>query len=80
MDFNDMNDKCVIKTVGAREVTDDSGKRKTYTGNIYLHFLKKCLESYDFNFDFNQVIVPEKTKDQTPESWKKALRKHCLNI
>ena len=80
MDFNDMNDKCVIKTVGAREVTDDSGKRKTYTGNIYLHFLKKCLESYDFNFDFNQVIVPEKTKDQTPESWKKALRKHGLNI
>ena len=80
MDFNDMNDKCVIKTVGAREVTDDSGKRKTYTGNIYLHFLKKCLESYDFNFDFNQVIVSEKTKDQTPESWKKALRKHGLNI
>ena len=80
MDFNDMNDKYVIKTVGAREVTDDSGKQKVYTGNIYLHFLKKCLKSYDFNFDFNQVIVPERTKDQTPESWKKALRKHGLNI
>ena len=50
------------------------------TGNIYLHFLKKCLESHDFNFDFNQVTVPERTKDQTPESWKKALRKHGLNI
>ena len=68
MDFNDMNHKYVIKTVGACEVTDGSGKRKTYLGNIYLHFLKKCLESYDFNFDFNQVIVSEKTKDQTPES------------
>ena len=76
MDLNDMNEKCVIKTVGAREIADDSGKRKTYTGNIYLHFLKKRLESYDFNFDFNQVIVPERTKDQTPESWKKALRKY----
>ena len=75
-----MNDKYVIKTVDAREITDDSGKRKTYAGNIYLHFLKRYLESYDFNFDFNQVIVPERTNDQTSESWKKALRKHILNI
>ena len=67
-----MNEKYVIKTVGARE------KRKTYTGNIYVHFLKKCLESFDFKFDFNQVIVREKTKDQTPKSWKKALRKHMV--
>ena len=82
MDFNDMNDKYVIKTVDAREITDDSGKRKTHTGNIYLHFQKKCLEReiYDFNFDFNQVIVPERTKNQTLESWKKALRKHGLNM
>ena len=80
MDFNDMNDKYAIKTVGAHEVTNGSGKRKTYLGNIYLPFLKKCWESYDFNFDYNQVIVPEKTKEQTPESWKKALRKHGLNI
>ena len=34
MDFNDMNDKYAIKTVGAHEVTDGSGKRKTYLGNI----------------------------------------------
>ena len=80
MDFNDMNDKYAIKTVGAHKVTNGSGKRKTYLGNIYLHFLKKCWESYDFNFDYNQVIVPEKTKEQTPESWKKVLRKHGLNI
>ena len=80
MDFTDTNNKYVIKTVGAREITGDSGKRKTYTGNINLHFLKKCLESYDFNFDFNQVIAPERTKDQTPESWKKALRKYGLDI
>ena len=59
MDFTDMNDKYVIKTVCGRE------KRKAYTGNIYLHFLK---------------FVPERTKDQTPESWKKALRKHGLSI
>ena len=78
MDFNDMNDKYAIKTVGAHEVTNGSGKRKTYLGNIYLHFLKKCWESYDFNFDYNQVIVPEKTKEQTPESWKKVLRKHGI--
>ena len=58
------------KIVGACEITDDFRKRKMYTGNIYLHFLKKCLESYDFNFDFNQVTVPERTKDQTPESLK----------
>ena len=64
----------------ASEITDDSGKRKTYTGTIYLYFLKKYLESHDFNFDFNHVIVPEKTKDQTGEIWKKALRKHGLNI
>ena len=68
MDFTDMNDKYVIKTFGAGEITDDSGKRKTYTGNIYLHFLKKYLESYDFYFGFNQVIVPKRTKDQTRES------------
>ena len=39
MDFTDMNDKYVIKTVGACEITDDSGKQKTYTGNIYLYLI-----------------------------------------
>ena len=34
MDFTDMNKKYVIKTVSASEITDDSGKRKTYTGTI----------------------------------------------
>ena len=78
MDLTDMNEKYVIKTVGARKIKDDSGKRNT--GNIYLHFLKKFLESYKFNVDFNQVIVPERTKDHPPENWKKVLRKHGLNI
>ena len=80
MDLTDMNEKYIIKAVGARKIKDDSGKRKTCTGNIYLHFLAKFLESYKFNFDFNQVLVPERTKDHPPENWKKALRKHGLNI
>ena len=61
-------------------VTDDSWNQKTYTSNIYLQFQKKCLQSYDFNFDFNQLLIPERTKGQTPASWNKALRKHGLNI
>ena len=66
------------RKIDARKIKDDSGKRNT--GNIYLHFLKKFLESYKFNVDFNQVIAPERTKDHPPENWKKALRKHGLNI
>ena len=29
MDLTDMNEKYVIKTVGARKIKDDSGKQKT---------------------------------------------------
>ena len=45
MYFTDMNDKDVIKTVGAHEIANDSGKQKTCTGNICLNFPKNCFES-----------------------------------
>ena len=45
-------DKVVVKSVGVRERTDRSGKIVKYTGNLYLHFLTKCLSNTTRNSPF----------------------------
>ena len=40
----------VVKTVGIRERTEKSGERKKYNADIYIHFVRKCLRSYNLKF------------------------------
>ena len=49
------------KSVGVRERTDKSGKIVKYTGNLYLHFLTKCVSEYDQKFTFSAITVPART-------------------
>lgn len=73
-------DKFVIKTTGVREITDKSGNKKTFPGNIYLHFLTKCLKAYDQMFSFSMIVVPNETKEQLNDNWKPALRKKGIKV
>jgi len=73
-------DKFVIKTSGSREVTDKTGVKKTYPGNIYLHFLTKCLKTYDQKFSFAAIVVPDATKEQLHDNWKPILRKKGIRV
>ena len=57
----------IIKSVGFRERTDESGKIVKYTGNIYLHYLTNCLKEYDQNFAFNAINVPSRTVTFLPK-------------
>ena len=54
--FNN-SDIVLVKTAGVRERTDKSGKIVKHTGNVYLHYLTKCLRSYDQQFSFNAITV-----------------------
>ena len=39
-----------------------------YLGNIYLHFLTKCLKQHDSNFAFEKIVVTKNTQDSLPDS------------
>jgi hypothetical protein len=43
-------DKVLVKSVGIRERTHKAGKVVTYSGNVYFHFLTKCLREYNHKF------------------------------
>ena len=77
--FN-QTDVVLLKTVGVRERTDNSGKILKHTGNIYLHYLTKCLMEYDQNFKFGAIIVPHKTIQLLPSGRKEAFQKKGLQV
>eukprot|EP00794_Sanderia_malayensis_P005835 gene5835-6532_t len=74
------SDVVLIKTTGVREITDKDGKQKRYTGNIYLHYLTKCLMSYDQKFDFVKVNVPKGTQELLPAHAVESLRAKGLTL
>ena len=78
--FSSRPDFPVVKTVGIRERTEKSGERKKYSGNIYIHFVRKCLRSYNLNFCFDMVKVPQRTLTRLPNSWKEGLRNKGVQI
>lgn len=73
-------DVVLVKTVGVRERTDKSGKQVKYTGNVYLHYLTKCLREYDQNFAFNAILVPSRTLEFLPDGSRKKLTEKGLQI
>ena len=44
-----------------------------YTGNVYLHFLTKCLKEFEQNFKFSAVTVTSKTLKFIPDGISKNL-------
>ena len=70
----------MIKTVGIRERIEKSGERKKYSGNIYIHFVQKRLRSYNLNFRFDMVKVPQITLTRLPNNWKEGLRNEGVQI
>ena len=77
--FN-QSDAVVVKSVGLRERTDKNGKTVKYTGNLYLHFLTKCLQEYDQKFSFNAVTVPTRTLGFLPSGSKDKLKLKGLQV
>ncbi len=73
-------DKVLVKTVGVRERTDRSGKVVKYSGNVYLHFLTRCLKEYDQNFSFNAIRVPMNTLKLLPKGSKENLQAKGLTV
>lgn len=73
-------DKVVIESVGVREHTDKSGKIIKYTGNLYLHFLTKCLSGYDQKFAFSAIMVPAHTFTFVPEGGRAILEAKGLHV
>ena len=65
----------LVKTVGVREITDKAGSKKKFSGNVYMHYLTKCLREYDFNFTFKMVSVPKGTQEKLREWGPKQSRK-----
>ena len=73
-------DKAIVKTVGVRERTEKSGKICRYTGNVYLHYLTKCLKDYNQNFSFRAVKVPSRTLTFLPEGSAAKLKEKGLQV
>ena len=65
----------LVKTVRVREITDKTGSKKKFSGNMYLHYLTKCLKQYDLNFNFKMVSVPKRTQEKLPEGGPEQIRK-----
>ena len=63
-----------------REITDKDGNQKKYTGNIYLHYLTKCLKSYDQKFDFLKANVPKRTQELLPARAVESLKAKGLTL
>ena len=57
------------------EITDKTGLKKKFSGNIYLHYLTKCSREYDLNFNFKMVIVPKRTQEKLPAGEPEQIRK-----
>ena len=70
----------MVKTVGIGERNEKSGERKKTGGNSYIHFVRKCLRSYNFNFCFEVVKVPQRTLTRLPNRWKEDLRNKGVQI
>ena len=56
-------DIALVRTTGTREFTTKSGKEKQVSGNIYMHFLDKCLKKQNKDFTYNFIRVPKKTQE-----------------
>ena len=62
------------------ECNEKSGKIVKIAGNLYLHFLTKCLTKYDQKFSFPQIMVPSGTNTFLPEGGRAMLETKGLHV
>ena len=58
-----------------REITNKTGSKKKFRGNIHRRYLTKCLKEHDLNFNFKMVSVPKRTQEKLPEGGPEQIRK-----
>ena len=63
-------DIAVVKTSGKRERCGKKDQVMKYHGNIYLHFLTKCLKQHDVKFAFEKIAVTKNAQHSLPDSVK----------
>ena len=68
------SDILYVKTVRVREITDKTGSKKKFSGNMYLHYLTKCLRECDLNCNFKMVSVPKRAQEKLPEGGPEKIR------
>ena len=56
-------DIALVRTTGTREFITKSGKEKQVSGNIYIHFLDKCLKKQTKEFSYKFIHVSKKTQE-----------------
>ena len=80
--FNFTNaDTVLVRTNGVREFTcPKTGKQRRQSGNIYLHYLKKCLEGHDDKFSFSAIVVLKETLKYLPTGSAKKLANQGLQL
>ena len=65
--FNEANNLVVVKTNGERELYNKKvQKKRKATGNVYLHYLFKCLSEFDQAFSYTKIIVLKDTIQKLP--------------
>ena len=73
-------DTVLVKTVGVRKHTDKTGKISKYTGNVYLHYLTKCLKKFDQKFSFSAINVSIRTLTFLPDGSRERLSRKGLQV
>lgn len=75
------SDVIAVKTRSLRSFTDKkTGKLKTHAGNVYLHYLTKCLKSFEQNFQMKNIRVSVNTQSHLTKFEVEKLRKHGCTI
>ena len=75
--FNHL-DVVIVRTTGIREYTDTKGKQCKKSGNIYIHYMQKCIEEYDSFFSFKKIVVLKETLKHLPADALAKFRKQGL--
>ena len=72
-------DIIVVKITGEREYMDKNIKLVKQLGNVYLHYLRKCLKELYQEFEFQSLIVPKCTQTGlSEENVKQLADKGCV--
>ena len=67
--FSETKDPLIIKTTGNRDWTSEkTGKPTSKPGNVYLHYLEKCLKAYDGAFEYQKIVLLKSTSNLLSEN------------
>ena len=70
----------LVKTEGILDYTTAGEKRKSTSGNIYIHYLRACLIEHQQNFEFSMLRVLKSTLTYLPHNAKEKFIKQGCKI